>query len=387
MTREAAPATGTGLPPWWVVAAVGAWVIAVTYGLGKYAFGLDTPRLQHAFGLNATAIGLLGGLANLGYGAGLLLAPALTNRGPRATAAGSAAAAALGLGLVGSAQGPAELAAGVFLGGASGGLASPSLAQLVQRRLAGAAGARTQTWINCGTSVGLAISAPAVLLPLVWRETWALFAAAAFVVAVAARVVLPAAPASTGPAPSGPGTVARALLPPGFLGSSLLIGLTSAPYWSFARVRVLEAGLSPAASSLFWLTIGVVGLGGGLIGGIAVRTGLRPAAAATWLLWAASLGLLALPALPTPLAVLSAALFGGDYMAITGLIVLWAARLRPGTVAGAVTAAFLCLAAGQAAGTPVAGALADHLGLPAVFLGAAVVSLAGLALRPPRVGG
>jgi predicted MFS family arabinose efflux permease len=256
----------------------------------------------------------------------------------------------------------------------------------VQRRLSGAAGARAQTWINCGTSVGLGISAPAVLLPLAWPQTWALFAGAAFVVAVAAWAVLPSAPAVSRrvPEPGGPErTAARALLPPRFLGCSLLIGLTSAPYWTFARVRVLEAGLTPGASSLFWLTIGVVGLGGGLIGGISVRTGLRPAAAATWLLWAASLGLLALPTLPTPLAVLSAALFGGDYMAITGLIVLWAARLRPRAMAGAVTAAFLCLAAGQAAGTPAAGALADHLGLPAVFLGAAAVSLAGLALRPP----
>src|SRR5205814_9577763 len=120
-------------------------------------------------------------------------------------------------------------------------------------------------------------------LPLAWRQTWALFAGAAFVVAVAAWLVLPAAPARAAPAPAAPQrhtgpTAARAILPPGFLGSSLLIGLTSAPYWSFARVRVLEAGLTPAASSLFWLTIGVVGLGGGLIGGISVRPGLRPAA-------------------------------------------------------------------------------------------------------------
>jgi predicted MFS family arabinose efflux permease len=372
------------------VAAVGAWVIAVTYGLGKYAFGLDTPRLQHAFGLTATGIGLLGGLSNLGYGAGLLVAPPLSNRAARGTAVGAAAAAALGLGLVGSAPGPAQLAAGVFIGGASGGLASPSLAQLVQRRLAGTAAARTQTWINCGTSVGLAISAPAVLLPLAWRQTWALFAGAAFAIAVAAWVVLPTAATALPTAPPAPTERAeeqgktRALLPATFLGSSLLVGLTSAPYWSFARVRVLEAGLTPGASSLFWLTIGVVGLGGGLIGGISVRTGLRAAARATWLLWAVALGLLALPSLPTPLAVLSAALFGGAYMAVTGVTVLWASRVRPGAMAGAVTAAFLCLAAGQAAGTPVAGALADHLGLAAVFAGAAALSLAGLALVPPR---
>jgi predicted MFS family arabinose efflux permease len=70
-------------------------------------------------------------------------------------------------------------------------------------------------------------------------------------------------------------------------------------------------------------------------------------------------------------------------MALTGICILWAARLFPEAPARGVTLSFLALGIGQTLGSPLAGAVADLTGLSLVFAGAAAISLvaAGSQLR------
>lgn len=81
-----------------------------------------------------------------------------------------------------------------------------------------------------------------------------------------------------------------------------------------------------------------------------------------------------------------AGLFGAGYMALTGLLIVWGVRERPQRPASGVAAAFLALAAGQIAASPVAGALAEHAGLPAAFAAAAAAAGLGALAGPARGG-
>jgi predicted MFS family arabinose efflux permease len=168
--------------------------------------------------------------------------------------------------------------------------------------------------------------------------------------------------------------------------NSVLIGVTSAPYWTFSTSRLAEAGLDPVAATWCWAAIGVAGLLGGLAGRAAERAGLRAVNLITWTLSAAGLALLALPRPGVPLALLSSALFGGTYMALTGLCILWAARLSPARPARGITWSFAGLGVGQTVASPLAGALAAGLGSTAVFGLTALLALTAWSQLHHRLG-
>lgn len=366
-------------------------VIAVAYGLGRYAYGLFVPQLTAALDLSVTASGTIGGLSHVGYALGLVGAPAVVRRlGPGRTAAVAALTATVGLAAVSTSTGAAALGAAILVSGVASGLASPALAELVVRRLSPAERSPGQTWINSGTSLGLAVSAPPLLLAVHWRGVWAAFALVAAVVTVVAWRTLTGDGRRSGPPRTSDASDAPDVAPDAggrcaLLAYAGVLGATSAAYWTFARQQVLENGTSEAWSVAFWVAIGAFGLLGGTAGGTAARRGWRPTSRWWSLAWAGSLAALAVPGLPTSAAVASAAGFGAAYMALTGLTILWAAPRDGDGAASGVRAAFLALGVGQAVATPLAGFVADARGLTAAFAASAVGSLTLLALRPPTV--
>jgi predicted MFS family arabinose efflux permease len=363
---------------WWPVAATGAGVIALCYGFARYAYGLFVPRFSATFGLTTVAVGVLGGLSTAGYGLGLLLSPKTSAWSPRGTVLLAGAAATTGLALMAVAPGVAVFGAGIVVAGAGAGLVSPGVAQLIGEAVGARVRPRAQTWANTGTGLGLAASAFTPLLAFGWPAIWATFAVLGAAMTLVAWRTLPRtrpAEAATGPA--------RGVAP--LVVNSVLIGVTSAPYWTFSSSRLTEAGLSPAAATWCWFAIGAAGLLGGLAGRAAGRIGLRAANLATWTLAAAGIALLALPRPGLPGALVSGALFGVTYMALTGLCILWAARLFPTRPARGVTWSFAALGAGQTAASPLAGAAASTLGLGTVFGLTALVALAAWSQLHPRL--
>ncbi|WP_235191038.1 YbfB/YjiJ family MFS transporter [Amycolatopsis rifamycinica] len=367
---------------WASTAAVGAVVIALCYGFARYAYGPFVPRFSETFGLTTLGVGVLGGLSTAGYGVGLLLAPRTSARSARGTVLVAAAAATLGLGLMALAPHVAVFGAGIAVAGAGAGLVSPGVAQLIGETVGTRTRDRAQTWANTGTGLGLAASAFTPLLAFGWPVIWAAFAALGVAVTSLAWRALPrsAGPEDV-PAPAGP---VRGMGP--LLANSVLIGVTSAPYWTFSTSRLAETGLGPVAATWCWATIGVAGLLGGLAGRAAGRAGLRTVNLATWTLAAAGIALLALPHPGVAVALLSSALFGVTYMALTGLCILWAARLVPDRPARGITWSFAGLGVGQTVASPLAGAAAAGLGSAAVFGVAALVALTAWSQLHPRLG-
>lgn len=358
---------------WTVTAALGASVIAVCYGFGRYAYGLFVPKFAVAFDLNATGLGVLGGVSTLGYTLGLLAAPRLVGPSARMATIVAGGCAAIGLVTMSVSGVLAVFACGLLIAGASAGLVSPAVAELISHSVRPGVRAQAHTWANTGTSFGLAASAFTPVLVFGWRETWLGFGLVALVITVVALLALPRpARRKVSNQPARP--LRRAGLMP-LLVNSVLLGLASAPYWNFSVERVVQAGLSGHFSAWFWLTIGIAGPLGGVVGGLCHRYGLTRANLAIWTVWAISLALLALPSAGPVISLISAALFGASFMALTGICILWAALLFTESPARGVTLSFLGLGAGQTLGSPAAGALADHFGLTAVFAITAAFSL------------
>jgi predicted MFS family arabinose efflux permease len=408
-------------------------LIAVTYGLARFSLGLFVPELAHAFDLSATAVGWIMAGSFTGYLCGLAGADALVGRfGPRAVASMAGLVGAAGLAGVAASVGPVTLGLAVSVAGSSAGLAAPSLATAVERGLARRRRAGAQTVINAGTSLGLVAAVPVGLATAAtWRLAWAGFAVVAVAAAVAVAIAL-GPPLSGAPAASQPGRAwahssrahplrahpsrrrasrrrpsaggqrwwaalpgARAVagnqrwwaaLPGARLAAAaVLLGMASAAFWGFGR-ELLEtaAGLSPAVGRGAWAVVGVGGLAGAGAGHAVERVGLRATLLAAWLALAAGLGWLATAPASPAVALTLAGLFGVGYMALTGLLIVWGVRERPQRPARAVALAFVLLAAGQIAASPVVGALAQHVGLGAAFAVAAVAAGLGALVTPPR---
>jgi predicted MFS family arabinose efflux permease len=80
--------------------------------------------------------------------------------------------------------------------------------------------------------------------------------------------------------------------------------------------------------------------------------------------------------------IVAATLFGGAYIALTGLLLLWSIRLYPDRASFGVGLSFFTIAAGQALGAPVVGALIDAAGARTAFVAIALVGLCAVVLRP-----
>jgi len=384
-------------PPSSSLVASGVALIAVTYGLARYAYALYLPDFRDAFGLSASLAGAIAAAGYATYAVSVVLSAVLTTRwGARATAVLAGVTATVGLAAIAAASGPVTLAVGAIVAGASAGLASPPLVDLVARGNRPGTVDREQSIVNSGTGVGVLVSAPSVLLAVgSWRVTWALFAVTAAAVTVAvARVTrtTPAVPALAAgdPEPTEPLSLssadrrARASGTRWLLLASFALGVASAAVWTFGRDILTTVGqLSSGTTSLFWVVLGAASILGASAGALVNRWNIAGT-------WAALSGLLAVStasfaALPgsAGVALVSGVMFGGSYVAATGILIVWATRIDVRRAARLVAAAFLFLSLGQVVGVGSIGLVIDHVGWFSGFLVSAVsaTAAAGLATR------
>ncbi len=371
-------------------------MIAVTYGLARFAYGLFLPELREAFELDAAVLGLIGSGSYVGYCLAITVSLVYTSKvGPRFMVAAAGVTAVVGMSLIAASPSAPFLAAGVLIAGSSTGLASPPMAEAVSRVFDGNRQDRANTLINSGTSVGVAISGPVALVAVgQWRLAWAAFASVGLAVLVWNLLIIPAGDA-VGDSGGGPESseenegedlpeitfgwlVGRRSLP--LFAASVGLGLASAAYWTFSRDLVVQAGdLGRIGSTTFWVVLGAAGLLGGAAGDLVGRFGLGMTLRGALLAMAASIGMLA--AAPGRLFIVypSAALFGATYITLTGILLVWAVKVfreRPSVGLGA---AFLLISGGQILGSYFAGVLAGTSGLQttfAVFAGVAILSMA-----------
>ncbi|RZU32096.1 MFS transporter [Blastococcus saxobsidens] len=368
-------------------------VIAVTYGLARYGYGLYLPQFRAAFDLSAGTAGAIAAGGYVGYCAAAVVAGGLTGGGRARlalwAAGGSAAAGSL---LVAAAWDGASLAVGALIAGSGAGAATPALVAAVAGTVALREQPRAQGVVNSGTGAGVVVGGMLVLaLPAAWRWSWAGFAVAALLVTGWAdrRSRWPAAPGGPSGGSAAAGRVpVRQLRRP--LAAALLAGAGCAGVWTFARdLLTTDGGLSSAVTGLLWCLLGAAGLLGGLSGVLVGRVGLRAAWIGTVL--AAAAGTAALGVLPGAVlpAALALACFGSAFVTLSGVLLAWGAERAPAAAAAAAAVLFIGLTVGQALGAVGLGLVAGAAGAPVAFLaaGALLVLAAAGAERPPRGSG
>lgn len=361
-------------------------LIACTYGLARYAYGLFLPVFREQFDLSGA---LSGAIATGGYAsyccAAVLAHRLLARDHARGAAALAGVLAALGCTGIAAAPSAGVLAVGVLVAGSGAGLASPAMVALIAQAVAVPGRPRAQAIVNAGTGAGVLVSGPlALLLTHQWRIAWLCFA----VVTILATTGVWIATSRHHPATTPRTAPALRHLGPA-LTAAVLLGVGSSAIWTFGRELIVNSGyLNATSSSVFWTLLGAAGLAGAFVGDAVQRWDITRTWILLVLLLSASTITVALYPGAALVAFLSASVFGATYVALSGVLISWAATLRPATPAAPTATLFIGLTIGQAIGATLIGVLIDATNPRVAFTAAAVVAATSaiptLRRRPPR---
>ena len=369
----------------WKLVASGLALIAATYGLARFGYGLFLPRFAEAFDMGPGLSGAIQAGSFLSYCVTALLAARLGSR-PRLVIVLAGATAALGAAGVAAAPNAGVLAAAVVLAGAGAGFATPGLVTLIESNVESRRQENAQTIVNSGTGAGLvAAGSLLILVGSHWRLGWAVIAG---VVVLATVATLRSDRRRGRQNPSGteqnPGWKSLAALAwP--LAAAGLAGASSAAVWTFGRTVLAEGTETELYSIGAWMVLGAFGVLGAGAGRIVQAWSLRTAWTVTTLLMAgATLLMGAFPGSPAA-AYAAAALFGASYIAMSGVLIVWAVRIVPEHASAGTVALFIALAVGQAAGSVGLGAVIAPDAPVGAFSLAAVVGVVAVlpALKRP----
>ncbi len=380
------PAKQAHLSPWKVIPP-GILIVAVTYGLSRYTFGLFIPVIRSELELSIATMGAIASASYAGYLIATLVATVASGRiGPKLPVVLGGVCATVGMMIISTTHSSLFLAIGVFIAGMSPGLAYPPLSDAVTRLVQ----ARQRNWtyaiINSGTSLGVIISGPLALFAGAdWRVSWLIFTAiAAIATAWNARVL---------PGGSFQMNQQRALQPitckwlfnrkslPLFV-SATLFGIATSVIWTFAVDFLTQSGgLTEESVTLFWVLIGVSGIVGAGTAQLFDRFGLRVALGVGQLAVASSLLLLYLfPNSPLPVFT-SALLFGSSFIIATALYGIWSMHLFPERPSAGFGWTFFLISIGQFIGPLGGGGIAQLFGGQTLLLIAAGIAVLTIVIK------
>lgn len=355
-------------------------MIGVSYAFARFSFGMFLPDVAEDLRITDAAAGAVGSLAYAAYCLALLTSALLIHRfGAYAVLLSAGVSAVLGMAGIALAPDVTLLAVAVFVAGLSSGWASPALSEVVSGTLKPGERDRGNTWVNSGTSFGLVFSGPVVLLLTEhWRLSYGLFAVLGIAVLLWNGKAVPGDrhgfERKSGSGLKLPGIWMKS---GGLIAASLLTGASSAVYWTFSRSYLTaEYGMSYRESVIFWVLMGSAGIVGGLAGGVVQRLGLAAAYRITLLILVLSIAAITIPFVPAVYA--SGLMFGGAYIVMTGLFIVWGTRLFVHNPAVAVSLSFLMLGIGQSLGAAIAGGLIERASYTVAFVCFAGIGLIGL---------
>jgi predicted MFS family arabinose efflux permease len=368
------------------IAVPGIALVATTFGLARYGYGLLVPEMRRSFGLDATTVGLLASGAYVTYLAATAASIALVARhGPRRIAILAGLLAAAGMAILGRASSVSVLALGIVVAGASSGLAFPPFADFAAEHLDPGRRGGALAAISSGTGWGVALAAPvAIVAGRDWRGAGLVFAAIALVVSVTARLLLPEKTDARGGAQA-PHVDLRWFLCPRsrtLLLSAFLVGLSASVYWTFGPDAVQSAQGATMAHLLF-VVVGIASIGGAFASQIIRHLGTALGFRLCGALLACALALLIVGASRAPLAIASGLAFGITYNLVVAIQVIWSDEVFAGRPSAGLAATMLMFGLGQILGPTLAGIVADRTGVGTAFGLATGVMAVSLSMAPP----
>lgn len=338
-------------------------LIAVTYGMARFSWGLMLPAVIKEIPFSTGTAGAISACSFAAYCLAIISTPVLIKHfGSRGLAAAAAFLAAAGLLILAFSFSPLMLAVGLSVAGLSPGMASPSLAVAVNQLIAAKRQSQINTFINAGTSAGIILSVPILLLlPGGWRAACLVFGTIALVCLLPVLRYLPAdkvtSPVQTNssrwrmPAPA----MVR------LMAIAFASGIISAAWWSFGpQILQQHAGVDAQTISWLWMIAGGAGISGVLTGPVAKRIGMNLVYRGALLLMVLPLVVLAIKNEPSGWFYPAAAMCGAGYIILSGVLLVWGISANENDPASGVGLVFLMLAVGQVAGSVLFGQLYTH---------------------------
>jgi predicted MFS family arabinose efflux permease len=363
----------------------GAAMMAVTFGLARYGYGLLLPEMRADLGMSASAAGLVSSATYVSYlVANVMVVQVASRWGSRVAVAAAAAFASVGMATIAVADSVAVLAIGVLVGGAAAGLAFPPYADIVDRQVEPSRQAVVWSTISSGTGWGVALAGPiAIVAGDRWRVSWAGFVVLAVVTGVLATRLAPARSSDSLRRPQL--SISWFFCPRSrpLLVSSVLVGLGSSVWWAFSVDAMQSAGLGTTPARVVYAVCGAAMLLGSVSGLAFARLGLRPGYLGTVVLLAASLALLAAATAQLAWALVAAMLFGAFYASVIAAQGIWSARVFAEHPSAGLAAISAALTIGTLMGPPLAGVAIQLSGHELALLGAAAATAAALPFCPP----
>jgi predicted MFS family arabinose efflux permease len=360
-------------------------MIAVTFGLARYGYGLLLPDMRAEIGMTAGTAGLVSSAAYASYLVANIGVVELTTRwGPRLAVGGAAALAAVGMLAIAVADGVALLAVGVLVAGAAAGMAFPPYADIVDREVAPSRRDVVWSTISSGTGWGVALAGPiAIVAGGQWRTAWAVFVVLAVVVGIMATIQAPAREGDRLRRPQL--SVSWFFCPKSrpLLVSAVLVGGGSSTWWAFSVDAMWHAGLDATSARIVYAVCGAAMLLASISGVVFERRGLRPSYLGSTALLAVSLALLAFATSNVVAVLIAAVLFGAFYATVIAAHGIWSARVFAGHPAAGLAAVSTALTIGTLAGPVLAGIAIQYAGYAPALIGAAAVTVLAIPFCPP----
>lgn len=359
-------------------------MIAVTYGLGRFSFGLFLPDISQDLSLTPTQAGLISSLFYLSYCFSIIFATFKTDKvGPKNMIMAAGLSVLIGLILIGISPNLMILALGVLFAGASTGCVSPPYGYVISLWIKLEEQSKANTWINSGTSIGLMLAGVTAMIAFLdWRTMYLSYAVLALIMLVWNFIIIPSL---NQPLEIYTGSFNLLDVKNGsrIALASTLLGIATAPFWTFSKSFVQATDLyTNFQLSIFWILIGVFGIIGGVSGNIIEQKGIR---------FAYNLGVIAISAASILLALaqllwitpfIASSLFGISYIFLTGVLMVWGIRVYVRNASIGIGIPFLLLAVGQVIGSILAGPLIVFLNYKATFVVFGLISLSALWIYP-----